>query len=94
MNSMISNARRCYRCGSCQNLQVHHCIAGAYRKKSDKYNLVVYLCAECHTGSRGVHTTREGMKWWREYLMPIAQTKFEETYGHDKWMMEFGHNFL
>jgi hypothetical protein len=27
-------------------------------------------------------------------LKQIAQTAFEEQYGHDKWMEEFGKNFL
>lgn len=94
MQSIICDVKRCYRCGSTQGLHCHHVFAGSLRNKSDRYALTVWLCAECHTGSRGVHNTKEGMKWWREYLMPIAQARFEELYGHSKFMEEFHRNFL
>lgn len=92
--SIIFNQYRCYRCGSIRNIHLHHVFAGSLRKKSDKYGLTVPLCAECHTGNRGVHNTEWGMKWWKEELMPIAQAKFEEKYGHELFMKEFRRNFL
>ncbi len=94
MKSIISNNKRCYRCGSFSNLQIHHCLAGAYRKKADEDGLVVWLCLDCHTGSRGVHNTKEGMKWWREYLMPLAQSKYLESHTEEEWMSRYGRNFL
>lgn len=94
MRSIISNDDFCFRCGSRSNLQCHHCLAGPYRRKADEDGLTVMLCMECHTGSRGVHTTREGMKWWKETLMPIAQAKYLETHTQEEWLKRYGHNFL
>ncbi len=82
---------RCYFCGSVMQLERHHCLFGiANRQKADKYGLWVYLCAEHHRGQFGVHHCKERAR----ELQSLAQIKFEEKYGHDKFMAEFGRNYL
>ena len=88
---MIDDKKRCYLCGSTQNLQVHHCLFGNNRKKADKLGLMVYLCMDCHTGSRGVHIVNsKGLK----ELQILAQKKFEETHTRDEFMEIFHKNYL
>lgn len=42
----------CKLCGS-PYVEIHHCLHGtANRKKADKYNLVIPLCHEHHTGGK------------------------------------------
>ena len=44
--------RSCWLCGrngTAEPLDKHHIFGGAYRKKSEKYGLTVYLChGSCH----------------------------------------------
>ena len=56
----MSNERMCFLCGkngSEDPLDLHHVFGGPYRKKSEKYGLVVYLCHhDCHIfGKNAVH---------------------------------------
>lgn len=82
---------RCYFCGTVIQLERHHCIFGvSNRAKADKYGLWVYLCTEHHRGQFGVHHNHERAR----ELQCLAQIKFEELYGHNRFMAEFGKNFL
>ena len=36
----------------------HHVWGGAWRKWSEKYNCVIYLPRELHTGTNGIHRNR------------------------------------
>lgn len=46
----------CYLCGRCCPTERHHVFGGSNRPKSERYSLVVDLCAECHrTGKNAVH---------------------------------------
>jgi hypothetical protein len=79
----------CFICGS-PNPQWHHIMNGANKTKSEKYGLLVPLCMTHHTGMFGVHTDPERMRNMRK----AGQRRFEELYGHDKWMEVFGKNYL
>ena len=68
----------------------HHVMNKFHKKKSEQYGLMVPLCALHHTGEAGVHTRPELMLAMRQ----MAQKKFEEKYGHELWMQEFGKNYL
>lgn len=81
---------RCYFCGTPFNLERHHCLFGVNRKKADKYGLWVYLCVEHHRGNSGVHNNHERAL----ELQRLAQMRFEEIYGHDRFMAEFKKNYL
>jgi hypothetical protein len=74
-------------------LHKHHFLHGtANRRKAEHYGLWAYMCEERHHehGRESPHgNAKVDLK-----LKQIAQTAFEEQYGHDKWMEEFGKNFL
>ncbi len=73
-------------------LEKHHFMHGtANRRKAEHYGLWGYLCKEHHTvGREAVHNN----KHYDLFLMMIAQGRFERIYGHEKWMEEFGKNYL
>lgn len=52
MKSIIQSDKRCYLCGTRDNLHEHHIFPGANRKNSEKYGLKVYLCANHHNMSK------------------------------------------
>jgi len=84
---------KCFLCGKSGNLDRHHLIGGAYRKKSEKYGLVVYLCHySCHLyGKDAVHNNRQTMLKLRRY----AQKKWIEENNKTtaEWIKEFGKNY-
>lgn len=56
MKSIIMSNRKCWVCGSVNNLELHHVFFGtANRKLSDADGLTVWLCPEHHRGTNGVH---------------------------------------
>jgi len=65
----------------------HHCLHGSRRKKAEEWGLTVNLCRYCHSllHDKGVNDL---------FLEQTAQMCFEENYGHDKWMQEFGKDYL
>lgn len=79
-------------CGDTQNLHTHEVFFGsANRKKSIQYGLQVKLCPKHHNmSSKGVHFD----KVLDTHLKKFAQTKFEEKYGHEKFMEVFKKNYL
>lgn len=98
MKSIIQDTKECYLCRylydfeNTMNLQEHHCIHGtANRVLSEQYGLKVHLCINHHTAGIGaVHKNRE----YDLILIKIAQKKFEEKYGHNKFMEVFKKNYL
>ena len=89
--SIITDNPWCYICGN-PVTQTHHVFGKSERDKSTKYGLVVPLCVNCHTGSKGVHG-KDGQSL-NLALKRIGQAKFEERYGHELFMQEFGKNYL
>jgi hypothetical protein len=58
---------------------------------SDKYDCVVALCVEHHTGNLGVHHNKE----LDMHLKKLAQKKFEQVHGNRRdFMQVFGKNYL
>lgn len=91
MKSILQENKECLVCRS-TNVALHHVFFGtANRKKSDEYGLVVFLCQRHHnTSNAGVHFNKQlDLK-----IKQMAQRKFEEIYGHEKFMQEFGRNWL
>ena len=66
----------------------------AYRNKSIKDGLIVFLTEECHTGTNGVHG-KNGDKLNR-YLKRTAQKAWIEYYGKTKedFIKRYGQNYL
>lgn len=86
------NTKECFICGSIRNIEKHHIFFGtSNRKNSDKYGLTVHLCQIHHRDSRiGVHFDIQ----FDIELKKLAQKKFEQKYGHEKFMAIFGKNYL
>ena len=48
--------RRCFICGSCDRVELHHIFGGMNRKRADEDGLTVFLCARCHReGKNSAH---------------------------------------
>lgn len=98
MKSIVQQEKECFLCRylfdieNIMNLQEHHCIHGtANRALSEKYGLKVFLCIYHHTQGLGaVHKNRD----YDLIVIKEAQRKFEEKYGHDKFMEVFKKNYL
>ena len=87
--------KSCWLCGrQSQPLDRHHVFGGAYRKKSEKYGLVVYLCHhDCHIfGMEAVHRSADNMRmlhcWGQEKAMR------ENDWTTEDFIAEFGKNYL
>lgn len=86
-----SDMSHCYLCGRQYGLEVHHVLGGvANRRLSEKYHLVVALCASCHRGADGAQYGSElNLK-----LKAEAQKAFENLYSHEMWIDIFKKNYL
>lgn len=91
-SSLLSNEKRCYRCGTTFNLHKHHIYAGGYRNRSERYGAWCYLCFNHHVGADGVHT-HKGASYWL-FLKAECQAKFEEKYSHERFMEVFGKDWI
>ena len=89
--SIIQDTKECYVTKSRDGLHEHHIFAGSNRKNSERYGLKVYLIPLYHTGPLGVHSGNKGLN---SELKQLAQRKFEEIHGHDKFMQVFRKNYL
>ena len=89
---ITEDMKRCFLCGSTNNIEIHHVFFGtANRKLSDKYKLVVPLCAFHHRGNNSVHMNRELDLMLKE----VAQTHFEKKIGsREDFIKIFGRNYL
>lgn len=89
---IVEDLKHCLVCGTSFNIHIHHCIYGsANRKKSEKYGLIVPLCAKHHNMSNaGVHFNKElDMK-----LKQLAQKRFMEVYPNENFLDIFKRNYL
>lgn len=86
---MTDDLTHCFICGSPEP-QIHHIMNKSDKAKSEEYGLLVPLCMNHHTGIYGVHTHPESMLNMRK----CGQRRFEELYGHDKWMEIFKKSYL
>ena len=78
--SIITNdLEHCYVCKS-PYVEMHHIFYGtANRKLSDKYLLIVPLCAYHHRGAKGVHFNKR----LDDKLKGIAELRFCEEYPYN-----------
>ena len=74
-----SRKGECFLCGKYGPTEVHHIFYGSGRRKiSDREGLIVYLCSECHRGTKGVHGRDGGQLGDR--LKRIAQEAWEKRF--------------
>lgn len=89
--------RECWLCGrngSGDPLDRHHIFGGAYRSKSDKLGLTVYLCHQrCHeSGAKAVHNNAETAERLHKYGQ--AKAMLEQGWDVTQFRAEFGRNYL
>lgn len=89
--------RVCFKCGrngAGDPLDKHHIFGGAYRAKSEKYGLYVYLCHhDCHIfGENAVHNNSEEMEKLHKYGQRKVMT--EQGWTVEQFIAEFGRNYL
>lgn len=91
MKSILQTNKECWICGS-TTVHEHHVFEGsANRKKSEQYGLKIYLCPRHHNLSNdGVH---ENLVLALS-IKKFAQRKFEDKWGHEKFMEVFHKNYL
>ena len=83
--------KECLVCKTRQGIEIHEVFYGTNRKNSIKWGLYVGLCYQHHRGQpNGVHFN----KALNEKLRKHGQRKFEEIYGHEKFMEVFKKNYL
>lgn len=94
MKSIIDNTKKCYVCGTNNNLHYHHIFFGKNRKNADKDGLTIYLCYNHHEGTYGVHG-KEGHKLDLK-LKQLAEKKWLEYYNKEieDFIRRYGKNFL
>ena len=71
-----------------------HIFGGPYRKKSEKYGLVVYLCHhDCHIfGRRAAHQNADTMLRIKQYGQEKSMR--ENGWSTQDFIREFGKNYL
>ena len=89
--------RKCFLCGRNGNgdpLELHHIFQNAYRNKSDKYGLTVWLCGErCHRlGTYSAHKNGDVMKYLHQYGQRKAMK--EQGWTVKQFREVFGQNYL
>ena len=91
MNSIISNEKKCFLCGTTRCLERHHIVFGAGRRKlSEEDGLWVWLCHSHHNEPpHGAHFDRE----LDLYLKRTAQQEYEKTHTRQDWMKRYGRNY-
>lgn len=85
----MQHDKKCYMCGTTHQLQKHHVMNASNRRHAEQDGLWVWLCMDCHTGSRGVHNNARLM----EELKRQAQAIYEDTHTHEEWMSRYGRNY-
>lgn len=93
----MNESKRCWLCGrngQADILDTHHIFGGAYRRKSEKLGLTVYLCHhDCHIfGPAAAHRNAETMQQLHEYGQRLAMARFGWT--EDEFRREFGKSYL
>ncbi len=89
--------KKCILCGRNGNgdpLERHHIFGGAFRKKSEKYGLVVYLCGDrCHrNGKDAAHVNPETAAKLHRYGQRKAMR--EQGWTVEEFMQVFRKNYL
>lgn len=88
--SIMQTEKECYITHSTQGLHKHHIYGGYNRSKSEAYGCWIWLRNDWHVNTPySIHNNTRLMK----FIRTECQLKFEEIYGHDKFMQVFGRNY-
>lgn len=90
-DSIMQDRKECFITGDTNNLHQHHCFTGGRRQAAEDWGCWVWLREDWHnTKSYGVHFDKK----FDLCLKRECQKKFEELYGHEKFMEVFGKSWL
>lgn len=93
MKSILQNKKESYISGKTYDLEEHHIFFGtANRRISEKQGFKVWLTAEEHRGTYGVHG-KLGKKLDLK-LKQEVQRKYEETHTRNEFIKLIGKNYL
>lgn len=91
--SILQKEKKCYVCGTSQNINIHEVYFGKNRKKSIEDGCCVYLCGKHHNQSNaGVHFNKEldqQLKQDMEYQWMYYYNK-----SIDDFIKRYGRNYL
>lgn len=91
--SILQKEKKCYVCGTSQNINIHEVYFGKNRKKSIEDGCCVYLCGRHHNQSNaGVHFNKEldqQLKQDMEYQWMYYYNK-----SIDDFIKRYGRNYL
>lgn len=88
--SKMQTEKVCYITGATENLELHHCLNGAYRKKCDQDGLYVYLYSLVHFAIHNV----PGGNVIRLWLKQKAQIAYEKDHTRREFIERYGKNYL
>lgn len=89
--SIIQKGKYCYVCKARYPLHKHHVYGGRNRQVSEDNGLWVWLCADHHTGTHGVHNLPYADLW----LKRTTQATYEATQGsREDFIKLIGKNYL
>lgn len=89
--------KACWLCGAngaSDPLDRHHIFGGPFRKKSERFDLCVFLCHfRCHIFEReAVHNNAHNMLLLKQHGQRIAMERFGWSVA--EFMREFGRNYI
>ena len=84
----MQDSRYCYITGRTDHLDKHHIFTGIRRKAADKWGCWCWLNHEVHMAA---HDKQQELL---TQLRQECQERFEELYGHEKFMEVFGKSYL
>ncbi len=88
--TIMQNAERCYMCGRSGLLCRHEIYGNAYRDKSKRLGLWVWLCPDCHHDLHFVHADRK--MWLREQGQIQAQNHY--GWNENEFRSKFGKCYI
>lgn len=88
MDSIMQSDKACYVTGTVNALDKHHIFHGPRRNAADKWGCWVWLTHQVHMDLHQRDTDLD------RQLKQLCQQRFEELYGHDKFMEVFGKSYL
>lgn len=86
--SIMQSDKRCFLTGSTQFLDRHHCFHGSRRKAADKWGCWIWIRHDLHM------QLHDKDKELDRRVEQACQKRFEELYGHKKFMEVFGKSYL
>ena len=86
--SIMQDEKVCFVTGAVNCLDKHHVFHGSRRKAADRWGCWVWLHHDVHMDLHQRNTALD------RQLKALCQKRFEELYGHEKFMAVFGKNYL